>query len=83
MELSHTTKRKTMLQQKLLESPNLVPDQQGQSTGVYNNDISAPSDAASVQPHPTVKQSCSQGVTDSLKLFLLVKFPELSDIHNM
>lgn len=83
VELSHTTKHKTMLQQKLLDSPNPVPDQQGQSTGVYNNDISAPSDAASVQPHPTVKQSCSQGVTASLKLFLLVKFPELSDIHSV
>lgn len=44
--LSHTTKHRTMLQQKLLGSPNPVPDQQSQSAGVYDTDISAPSDAA-------------------------------------
>lgn len=37
----------------------------------------------SVQPHPTVKQRCSWGVTASLKLFLLVKFPDLSDIQSV
>lgn len=37
----------------------------------------------SVQPHPIVKQRCSQGVTPCLKLVLLVKFPELSDIQCM
>lgn len=46
MRLSHTTKHRTVLQQKLLGSPNPVADQQSQSAGVYDTDISGPLDAA-------------------------------------